>query len=176
MKENADSGAGDAAKVSIRWGGIWSKICSLVIYVFIPPVIVSSGCWLAFGASALLPSFLCALGIDLIAGYCVNGYQAVRFKEIQSDLLKAQMEYERGHLVGVSCPQCGQRNIIPLDLSVDGFECDKCHAKNKLYYDFRAMSTTDLDREEVMRVARQRITEMDSRTKNAWDSVEEVLR
>lgn len=176
MKENVDSGAGDDAKAPVYRGTVWNKIWSLIIYVFIPPAIVSSGCWLAFGASALVPSFLCALGIDLIAGYCVNGYQAVKFRELQSDLLKAQMEYERGHLVGVSCPQCGQRNIIPLDLSVDGFECDKCHEKNKLYYNFRAVSATDLDREEVMRVARQRIAEMDSKTKNAWDSVEEVLR
>lgn len=159
-----------------REPSVWSRIGSLAMYTIVPPAVIASGCWLAFGVAAIAPSFLCALGIDLIAGYAVNGYQTVRLERIRAELMKAQMEYERGHMVGVSCPQCGQRNIVPLDLSIDGFECDKCHTKNKLYYDFRAASTMDLNREEVMKAAEQRMAEMDSRTKNAWDSMDEVLK
>lgn len=153
-----------------------SRLGSMFMYIIMPPIIVASGCWLAFGASAIAPAFLCALGIDMIAGYCVNGYATVRLERIKADLMKAQMEYERGHMVGVSCPQCGQRNIVPLDLTIDGFECDRCHTKNKLYYDFRAASTMDLNREEVMEAAKKRMAELDDRTKNAWDSMDEVLK
>ena len=153
-----------------------SSIGSLAMYTLVPPAIVASGCWLAFGVSAIAPSFLCALGIDLIVGYGVNGYQTVKLGKIQADLAKAQMEYERGHLVGVSCGHCGQRNIVPLDLTVDAFECDKCHTKNKLYYDFRAASVLDLNREEVMRAAKKRMSELDDKTKTAWDSMDEVLK
>ena len=155
---------------------IWSRIGSLAMYTIVPPAVIASGCWLAFGVAATAPSFLCALGIDLIAGYCVNGYQAVKSERIRAELMKAQMEYERGHLVGVSCPQCGQRNIVPLDLSVDGFECDKCHTKNKLYYDFRAASVMDLNREDVMKAAQERLSKLDEKTQNAWDSMDEVLK
>lgn len=159
-----------------RGPSVWSRLGSLAMYTIVPPAVIASGCWLAFGVAAIAPAFLCALGIDLIAGYAVNGYQTVKLEKMKTDLMKAQMEYERGHMVGVSCPQCGQRNIVPLDLTIDGFECDKCHTKNKLYYDFRAASTMDLNREEVMKAAEQRMAEMDSRTKNAWDSMDEVLK
>lgn len=149
----------------------------MLLYMVVPPAIISSGFWVMKGPSAILPSFLLAFGIDLIVGYAVNGFTAARQAKVLAELQMAQMEYERGHLVGVSCASCGARNIVPLDMTIDGFECDKCHTKNKLYYEFRAASVMDLDREKVMEVARQRMQEevIDNRNE-AWDRAEELLK
>lgn len=155
----------------------FGRLGEFAMYTLVPPAIVASGCWLAFGVPAIAPSFLCALGLDLIVGFGVNGYQTVKLEKVKAELTMAQMDYERGHLVGVSCASCGARNIVPLDLTIDGFECDNCHSKNKLYYEFRASTIMDLDREKVMEVARKRMQEeaIDNRNE-AWDRAEALLK
>jgi transposase-like protein len=65
-----------------------------------------------------------------------------------ADLEKERMDYERGQVIGVSCPKCGERNLILLDMRIEGFTCKKCGQKSKLFYEFRAESIFDLRREE----------------------------
>lgn len=152
-----------------------TKLAYFLGCLFVPPAVISCGVWLFMGPSAILPSFLCAFGVDLIAGMCVNGYVTAKTTNKLADLEKARMEYERGHLVGVSCATCGARNIVPLDLTIDGFECTNCHSKNKIFYEFRATSSIDVNREAVMKAARERLQQQDS-IKNAWDGLEEVFK
>jgi hypothetical protein len=150
---------------------LMSVVFSSFMYMLLPPLIIGGGISMIWGAKYFLPSFLCFLGIDLIVGFVVNQIISLKRMSIMADLQKEQMEYERGHVVGVSCANCGERNLVPLDLSVDAFECTNCKHVNKLYYEFRAQQVSDIERSNMMKEIANRMAESSSASDAIWDSV-----
>ena len=157
----------DMSNKSERWLSILFSVCG---YVVLPPAIIAIGMGMFRGGYFSTPAFFLALGVDLLVGFVVNQFVSVRRLAIMAEMQKEQMDYERGHVVGVSCANCGERNLVPLDLSIDAFECTKCKHTNKLFYEFRAQQVSDIDRRRMMEELASRI-DMSHENDEIWKAV-----